>query len=140
MASRVKRAPTSAIRVAPLVITMKFTVMRMMKTIVPIRKSPPITKEEKPAMTLPAACVPSWPWDSTRRVVAMLSDRRRSVAISRMVGNAEKSSGRWIQSATIRISTESAMEKASPISSRMDGSGRNSTVRMKTMPTAKPTS
>ena len=70
----------------------------------------------------------------------MLSASRSSVAISRMVGKAEKSSGRWIQSATIRISTEKAMEKARPMSSTRVGSGRNSTVRMNTMPMAKPTS
>ena len=103
-------------------------------------KSPLITKLEKPAMTWPAACVPSLPCDRMRRVVAMLSDRRSIVAISRMVGKDEKSSGRWIHSATIRISTESAIEKARPMSIRKAGIGRNSTVRMKTMPIAKPTS
>ena len=51
MASRVKRAPTSAIRVAPLVMTMKLTTIRIMKTIRPITKSPLITSCEKPAMT-----------------------------------------------------------------------------------------
>ena len=51
MASRVKRAPTSAIRVAPLVMTMKFTTIRIMKTIRPMTKSLAITSLEKPAMT-----------------------------------------------------------------------------------------
>ena len=74
------------------------------------------------------------------RVVAMLSDSRSIVAISSTVGNAEKSSGFWIQSATIRISTDNAIESASPRSISIAGSGRNSTVRMKTMPTANPTS
>ena len=74
------------------------------------------------------------------RVVAMLSDSRSIVAISRMVGKDEKSSGRWIHSATIRISTDSAIEKASPISIRKAGIGRNSTARMTTMPSAKKTS
>ncbi len=40
------------------------------------------------------------------RVVAMLSDSRSSVAISRTVGKAEKSSGLWIHSDTIRMSTD----------------------------------
>jgi hypothetical protein len=51
MASRVKRAPTSAIRVAPLVMTMKFTTIRIRKTIRPMTKSPDITRLAKPAMT-----------------------------------------------------------------------------------------
>ena len=67
-------------------------------------------------------------------MVAMLSDSRSIVAISRMVGKDEKSSGRWIHSATIRISTESAIEKARPMSIRKAGIGRNSTARMMTMP------
>ena len=50
MASRVKRAPTSAMRVAPLVITTKLMVSRMAKTMRPITKSPPITRREKPPM------------------------------------------------------------------------------------------
>ncbi len=62
------------------------------------------------------------------------------VAISSTVGKDEKSSGRWIQSATMRMRTESAMEKASPTSTRTTGMGRNSTQRIDTMPNAKPTS
>ena len=71
------------------------------------------------------------------RVVAMLRDSRSIVAMSSTVGNEEKSSGRWIHSATIRISTESAIEKARPMSMRKAGIGRNSTARMMTMPSAK---
>ena len=41
----------------------------------------------------------------------MLSASRRMVATRSTVGKAEKSSGFWIHSATIRISTESAIEK-----------------------------
>ncbi len=93
MASSVKRAPTSAIRVAPLVITRKFTVIRMTNTIVPMTKLSPITKLAKPAMTWPAAWWPSAPFDRMRRVVAMLSARRSRVANSSTVGKAEKSSG-----------------------------------------------
>ena len=51
MASSVKRAPTSAMRVAPLVMTRKLTVIRITNTIVPITKLPPMTKLAKPAMT-----------------------------------------------------------------------------------------
>ena len=44
MASSVKRAPTSAMRVAPLVMTTKLTVIRITKTMVPMTKSPLMTK------------------------------------------------------------------------------------------------
>ena len=74
------------------------------------------------------------------RVVAMLSASRSSVATSSTVGKAEKSSGFWIHSATIRISTESAIEKARPRSIRTDGIGRKKTQRIAMMPMAKPTS
>ena len=50
MASRVKRAPTSAMRVAPLVMTRKLTVIRIAKTISPITKSPLITRLLNPPM------------------------------------------------------------------------------------------
>ncbi len=55
MASRVKRAPTSAMRDAPLVMTRKLTVIRMTNTTVPMTKSPPMTKFANPAITCPAA-------------------------------------------------------------------------------------
>jgi hypothetical protein len=48
--------------------------------------------------------------------------------------------GFWIQSATIRISTENAIEKASPMSIRNGGIGRNKTQMMTMMPMAKPIS
>ncbi|MNT97677.1 hypothetical protein D3C72_2400520 [compost metagenome] len=57
-----------------------------------------------------------------------------------MVGNDEKSSGRWIHRETIRISTEKAIENASPMSMRNGGMGRNRMHRMPTMPMAKPIS
>ena len=47
-------------------------------------------------------------------MVAMLSDSRSRVASSSTVGKAEKSSGFWIQSATMRMSTASAMENDEP--------------------------
>ena len=47
MASRLKRAATSAMRPEPLVTTMKFTTSRMAKTIRPTTTSPPIRKPPK---------------------------------------------------------------------------------------------
>ena len=140
IASRVNRAPTSAMRVAPLVITTKLMVSRMAKTMRPMTKSPLITSREKPPMMKPAAFDPSDPFDRMSRVVAMLSARRSSVATSSTVGKAENSSGRSIHSATIRISTDSAIEKAKPMSIRKEGTGRKKIDRIATMPMAKPMS
>ena len=75
-----------------------------------------------------------------RRVVAMFSERRSNVAIRSTVGKAEKSSGLWIHSATIRIRMESEIDSARPMSITIAGSGRNSTVSINRMATAKPTS
>ena len=50
IASRVNRAPTSAMRVAPLVMTRKLMVTRMRKTIIPMTKSPLITRVANPPM------------------------------------------------------------------------------------------
>ncbi len=61
MASRLKRADTSAIRPEPLVMTMKFTRTRITKTTTPMTKLPPITKPPKASITCPAASVPSCP-------------------------------------------------------------------------------
>ena len=59
MASKWKRAATSAIRPEPLVMTTKFTITRMANTMMPMTKLPPITKLPKAWMTWPAAAVPS---------------------------------------------------------------------------------
>jgi hypothetical protein len=70
----------------------------------------------------------------------MLSDRRSNVATSSTVGKAEKSSGLSIHSATMRISTDTAIENARPRSIRKAGIGRKKIDRMATMPIAKPMS
>ncbi len=58
------------------------------------------------------------------------------VAISSTVGKAENSSGVWMNNAVIRISTEKMIEIASAKSSSSGGSGRISTTRMVSTPTA----
>ena len=93
MASKWKRAATSAMRPEPLVMTMKFTITRIVKTMMPMTKLPLITKLPNASMTWPAAAVPSCPCARIRRVEARLSESRNIVEISRMVGNAENSSG-----------------------------------------------
>src|SRR5208337_2042054 len=75
-----------------------------------------------------------------RRVVEILSARRRTVATRSTVGKAENSSGFWIHSATIRMRTESAIDSARPKSIAIAGTGRKNKHRMRTMPTAKPMS
>ena len=67
----------------------------------------------------------------------MFSASRRIVAISNTVGKAEKSSGRWIHSATIKMRAESAIENARPRSIRTGGIGRNRIVSIATIPPAK---
>ena len=130
MASRLKRAATSAMRPEPLVMTTKFTITRIVNTMMPITKLPLITKLPNASMTWPAAAVPSCPCDRIRRVEARLSASRSIVEISRMVGNEENSSGVWMNSAVIRISTDRMIETARNMSSTSDGSGRISTTRM----------
>ena len=76
MASRVKRAATSAMRPEPLVMTTKFTITRMMKTISPMTKLPPIIRWPKPSMMRPAPAVPSWPLPRISRVEPMLRPSR----------------------------------------------------------------
>ena len=55
IASSENRAATSAILVEPLVITIKLIRTRMVKTIIPIMKSPPRINWANPSITFPAA-------------------------------------------------------------------------------------
>lgn len=137
MASRVKRAATSAIRPEPLVMTTKFTMIRIVKTITPITKLPLITKPAKASMTWPAAAVPSWPWARIRRVEARFSASRNIVTISSTVGKAENSSGSSMKSAVISTSTDTMIDSASIRSSRIAGIGKTSTTRMPMTPMAR---
>ena len=56
------------------------------------------------------------------------------VAISSTVGKAENSSGVWMNSDVIRISTEKMIEMASAKSSSIGGSGRIRTTRIVSTP------
>ncbi len=132
MLSRLKRAATSAMRPEPLVMTTKFTTTRIVKTIAPMMKLPPMTKLPKAWMTWPAAAVPSCPWLRMRRVEARLSARRSIVDIRSTVGNDENSSGRSMNSATIRMRTEKVIESARLMSSSHGGIGRMRTDRIAT--------
>ena len=140
MASRVKRAATSAIRPEPLVITTKFTITRMMNTMMPMTKLPCITKLPKASMMSPAASVPDDPCDRIRRVEAMLRPSLNMVAIRRIAGKAVNSSGLLMNSAVIRISTEKQIDTASATSSSAFGMGRSSMTRSASTPTPMATS
>jgi hypothetical protein len=119
-----------------LVITTKFTITRIVNTMMPMTKLPPITKLPNASMTCPAAAVPSCPRDRIRRVEARLSESRSMVAMSSTVGKAENSSGVWMNSAVIRISTERMIEIASAMSRSVAGSGSSSTTRIARTPIA----
>ena len=138
MASRVKRAPTSAMRSAPLVTTMKLITTRIAKTIRPTAKLPPTRKWPKLSITLPAAAAPLWPSSSTTRVEATLSDRRSSVVISSTVGKAAKSSGLTMWAATITTISARAMLKVNSKSSTKGGSGSTIIASTSTMNTGAP--
>src|SRR5690625_7219852 len=94
MASSMKRAPSSAIRPAPLVITTKLMMTKMMKTISPTVKLPPTKKCPKASITRPAASGPSCPRMSTTRVEATFRPSLNKVENSSTAGNAAKSRGR----------------------------------------------
>jgi hypothetical protein len=136
IASRVKRAATSAMRPEPFVITTKFTMIRIANTMIPITKLPPMTKWPKASITCPAAAVPSWPWPRIRRVEARLSASRSIVAISSSVGKTVNSSGLSIDRPVIMISTDMMIDTARSRSSRIAGSGKISTARIAMTPVA----
>ena len=124
MASRVKRAATSATRPAPLVITMKLITAMMRNITRPTSTLPSTTKRPKASTTEPAAPAPSAPCSRISRVVATFSDRRSSVATSTNAGNALNSRASSMKRAVRKTPTERAMLKESSRSSSAGGSGR----------------
>ena len=122
--SNAKRAPTSAMRVAPFVITTKFTISKTQNTTTPKNTLPPMTKLAKPSITLPAAWVPECPSPIISLVDETFSDRRSIKDASRTVGKAEKSNGRSMKSVTVNIKIASAKEAAKPMSSTQAGIGK----------------
>ena len=139
MASSVKRAATSAMRPAPLVITMNCTIMRIEKMITPTKSESPATNEPKALMTLPATPMASSGLCASavriRRVEAMLSTRRSSVVASSSEGNTLNSSGRFMYSVVSSTITPSEMLTEIMMSSIAGGSGTSSTPSSSTKPT-----
>ena len=140
IASSENRAETSAMRVEPFEITTKLMITRIANTMMPITKLPEAMNRENPSITPPAARVPVWPSDRISRVDATLSESRSIVTTRSSVGKLLKSTGRGTHSATIRMSAESESDTASPTSSRIGGSGTNSTASTIATPMAKATS
>src|SRR3954465_13949534 len=84
IASRVKRAATSATRPAPLVMTTNWMTTRITKITSPTTSDPPTTKWPKDSITLPAK-----PSSSTSRGALTLSASRNMGAISSRDGTTE---------------------------------------------------
>ena len=137
MASKVKRAATSAMRVEPRVMTTKFTITRIANTMMPITNWPPITKLAKAKITSPAACSPEWPPERIRRVEAMLSERRNSVVSSKTDGKDVNSSGFLMSSAVTSTNKEIVIEIDNSASSKNAGSGTSMMARMASTPAAR---
>ena len=89
MASRVKRAPTSATRPAPFVMTTNWMTTRIRKMMRPTTTLPPTTKSPNAVTTWPAS-----PCSRISRVTETLMASRKSVVSSRRLGKEEKSSAR----------------------------------------------
>src|SRR5690606_41715145 len=129
--SSVNRAATSAIRPAPLVITMKLITTRIRKITSPTTTCPPIRNEPNASITSPA-----YPSERISRVLLTLSPSRNSVSSSSRLANALNSSGSPVLSVTTSTTIDSASDNASKPSSSNGGSGTTSSATMITTPSA----
>ena len=98
IASNVKRAATSAIRPAPLVITVKLITVRIRKITIPTTKLPLTTNSPNASIRSPASAS-----DKIRRVVPTFRPNRYNVKIRSNVGNPVKSEGFLRNRITSRI-------------------------------------
>ena len=104
IASRVKRAATSATRPAPFVMTTNWMTTRMKKTTSPTTRLPPTTNEPKAWMTPPAS-----PCSRMRRVtLTLIARRQQRREAAAATGTTEKSSafGTYIVVITIASAPE----------------------------------
>ena len=88
IASKAKRADTSAIRSEPFVITINWTTVMIKKITPPTIKFPPVTKCPNASTTSPAS-----PFARIHLVDAILNTRRNIVPIRMIEGNVDNSSG-----------------------------------------------
>ncbi len=119
MASRVKRAATSATRPAPAVITTNWMTTMIRKITMPTITLPPTTKLPKAWITLPAS-----PCSRISLVTEMLIARRNSVVNSRSDGNEESSRASSVYIETITRTSATVMFSVMKMSSSISGSGR----------------
>ena len=129
MASRVNRAPTSATRPAPLVMTTNWMTSRIENTIRPTISDPPTTKWPKVSITFPAN-----PSRSTRRVALTFSARRNRVITRITAGKAAKSRGPLTNIAVMRTRRATVMLSAMSRSRSIAGRGTTSITTIITMP------
>ena len=91
----------------------------------------------KASITLPAASGPVWPSFKTIRVEATFSPSLKTVAINSKLGKDEKSKGRCVCKATIKISSESVIFKTKKVSNKATGSGNTSIATRAIIPKGK---
>ena len=89
--------------------TTKFTITRIVNTMMQITELPLITKLPNASMTWPAAAVPSCPCTRIRRVEQGWR-RARHRDDQQHSQNDQNSSGAWMNSAVIRISADRMIE------------------------------
>src|ERR1700761_5702542 len=118
IASRVKRAATSATRPAPLVTTTNWITIRIRKTTSPTTTLPTTTKVPKALTTEPPS-----PWRRICRVTETLIASRNIVVSSNSEGKAAKSSARGTYSVATTIVIAEAMLRVMKRSIRPGGSG-----------------
>ena len=123
--SSVKRALTSEIRVAPLVITMNWIVTKIRNTTQPTIRLPPTTKSPNASTIFPAL-----PSRRIKRVVATLSASRYSVINSSKDGKTETSNGRFAFKVVNSNKIAIAKLAAKNVSSRNAGSGTINTTNV----------
>ena len=131
MASRVKRAPTSATREAPLVTTTNWMTTRIRNTTSPTTTEPPTTNEPNDWITPPAE-----PVVRISRVDDTLRARRNRVAISSSDGKAARSRARAVMMVVNSIRTPKAMLNDSSRSSSIPGRGTTMRAMTAIMPPA----
>ena len=126
IASKVKRAATSATRSAPLVMTMNCTNTMMRKISTPTTILPWVIMLPKEAMTLPAKP----PFVKISRVEDTLSPRRNNVVMSSREGKMENCNASEMFMVMSRIIMEMEMLTMIRTSSSAGGSGmiKNSTI------------
>ena len=125
IASRLKRAATSATRSEPLVITRKLTRVRIRKITIPTARLPPTTKLPKASTISPASCS-----SRIKRVVAIDNARRNMVVSNKIDGKEENAKGPGKYSASMINRQEIQIFSAIRMSTSQVGSG---TMKMNTM-------